>query len=392
MMSVANPLPPKGVGRKRPDSSASNTSFSYTAGQPAPSSKSATPRTRPDIQALMAGMDNKLAAGKAASERADKAATDRADRAATDRADKTTADRADKEEAPMLKDEALRLKERDVKQEKTKIERLERVSRPGPDTGAPTTNGRDIHKLATSLSAKIEGAMGSAKMTRQQLLEELEATKVQARVDAEARDKLKSELDAVRVQAKAIAEAKEKLGRELEAAKLQGKDISQAKDVLGKELDAVKKEKDGLMGRKVALEMENATLGAGKKALEEEKKGLENTKKGLEKDNETLKTEKAALEKDLTNTKANANTALSEAKARAEALKEAKDKLTWDLQAARDEIASQRKKTKEQSEEINNLEAEKADLQDALEESQQTLDVVYDLLERSNAYLDKMNG
>lgn len=384
-MSVANPLPPKGVGRKRPDSSASNTSFSYTAGQPAPSGKSATPRTRPDIQVLMAGMDNKLAAGKAASERADKAATDRADRAATDRADKTTADRADKEEAPMLKDEALRLKERDVKQEKTKIERLERVSRPGPDTGAPTTNGRDIHKLATSLSAKIEGAMGSAKMTRQQLLEELEATKVQARVDAEARDKLKSELDAARVQAKAIAEAKEKLGRELEAAKLQGKDISQAKDVLGKELDAVKKEKDGLMGRKVALEMENATLGAGKKALE-------NTKKGLEKDNETLKTEKAALEKDLTNTKANANTALSEAKARAEALKEAKDKLTWDLQAARDEVASQRKKTKEQSEEINNLEAEKADLQDALEESQQTLDVVYDLLERSNAYLDKMNG
>lgn len=366
MMSVANPLPPKGAGRKRPDSSASNTSFSYTTGQPAPSGKSATPRTRPDIQALMAGMDNKLAAGKAATERADKAA----------------GERADKDEPSKLKEEALKLKEREVKQEKSKVERLERGSRPALDTGAPaTTNGRDIHKLATSLSAKIEGAMGSAKMTRQQLLEELEASKVQAKVDAEARDKLKSELDAARVQAKAIAEAKEKLGRELEAARLQGKEASQAKDVLGKELDSVKKEKDGLLQRKTALETENATLGAGKKALEEEKKGLENAKRGLETEKERLKTEKAALEKDLANIKANANTALSEAKA----LKEAKDKLTLDLQTAQ-------KKTKEQSEEIETLEAEKADLQDALEESQQTLDVVYDLLERSNAYLDKMNG
>lgn len=382
MMSVANPLPPKGAGRKRPDSSASNTSFSYTTGQPAPSGKSATPRTRPDIQALMAGMDNKLAAGKAATERADNM------KATTDRADKATAERADREEASKLKDEASRVKERlerDVKQEKTKVERLERLergSRPALDAGAPTTtNGRDIHKLATSLSAKIEGAMGSAKMTRQQLLEELEATKVQAKVDAEARDKLKSELDAARVQAKAIAEAKEKLGRELEAAKLQGKEISQAKDVLGKELEGVKKEKDGLLQRKTVLETENATLGAGKRALEEEKGRLESTKRGLETEKERLKTEKAALEKDLTNAKANASAALSEAKA----LKEAKDKLTLDLQTAQ-------KKTKEQSEEIETLEAEKADLQDALEESQQTLDVVYDLLERSNAYLDKMNG
>lgn len=377
MMSVANPLSPKGVGRKRPDSSASNTSFSYTTGQPAPSSgKSATPRTRPDIQALMAGMDNKLAAGKAATERADKATTER----------------ADKEEVSRPREEASRLKERDVKQDKSKVERLERGSRPAPDAGAPAANGRDIHKLATSLSAKIEGAMGSAKMTRQQLLEELEATKVQAKAGAEARDKLKSELDATRVQAKAIAEAKETLGRELQAARLQGKDISQARDVLGKELDAVRKEVEVLLNKKVALETENATLGAGKRSLEEEKKGLESTKRGLEKDKETLKTEKVALEKDLANTKANANTALSEAKARAEALKEAKDKLTWDLQTARDEIASEKKRTKEQAEEINNLEAEKADLQDALEESQQTLDVVYDLLERSNAYLDKMNG
>ncbi|KAK1750747.1 hypothetical protein QBC47DRAFT_393431 [Echria macrotheca] len=240
MSAAAVAVPPKGPGKRKTDLG----SQAYGLGSSPTAGMDAVPRGRQaDIEALMAGMKSKLAGavGKANAE----------------------------------KEEALRAKERlerDVKEEKSKVEVLEKGLKTVPPPHA--NRDRDIHALAKRLGAKIEGTVGQQIKSSQQLQKELDTA-----------NQAKGELEKEK---KALAKDKDKLETDLRASEDKVK-------TLQKEKEGLDKAKEELTGRNKELTKKVDDLGVTVESLQRDKSGLQTELADVKKEFDAAR-EKAKME------------------------------------------------------------------------------------------------